>query len=47
MSKAIKKVIAEFLSEEAKVNKDIVVLCSDSAAPAPSAPMPKNTAANS
>lgn len=30
MSKAIKKVIAEFLSEEAKVNKDIVVLCSDS-----------------
>ena len=30
MSKAIKKVIAEFLSEEAKVNKDIVVLCSAS-----------------
>lgn len=30
MSKAIKKVIAEFLGEEAKTNKDIVVLCSDS-----------------
>ena len=30
MSKAIKKVIAEFLGEEAKNNKDIVVLCSDS-----------------
>ena len=30
MSKAIKKAIAEFLSEEAKTNKDIVVLCSDS-----------------
>lgn len=30
MSKAIKKVIAEFLQEEADVNKDIVVLCSDS-----------------
>lgn len=30
MSKAIKKVIAEFLGEEAKTNKDIIVLCSDS-----------------
>lgn len=30
MSKAIKKVIAEFLQEEASENKDIVVLCSDS-----------------
>ncbi len=30
MSKAIKKVIAEFLQEEADRNKDIVVLCSDS-----------------
>lgn len=30
MSKAIKKVIAEFLGEAAKTNKDIVVLCSDS-----------------
>ncbi len=30
MSKAIKKAIAEFLGEEAKTNKDIVVLCSDS-----------------
>lgn len=30
MSKAIKKVIAEFLGEEAKTHKDIVVLCSDS-----------------
>ena len=30
MSKVIKKVIAEFLGEEAKTNKDIVVLCSDS-----------------
>lgn len=30
MSKAIKKVIAEFLGEEAKTNKDIVVFCSDS-----------------
>lgn len=30
MSKAIKKAIAEFLGEEAKKNKDIVVLCSDS-----------------
>ena len=30
MSKACKKVIAEFLQEEAKTNKDIVVLCSDS-----------------
>ncbi len=30
MSKAIKKVIAEFLQEEADANKDIVVLCSDS-----------------
>lgn len=30
MSKAIKKVIAEFLGEEAKTNKDIVILCSDS-----------------
>ena len=30
MSKAIKKVIAEFLGEETKTNKDIVVLCSDS-----------------
>lgn len=30
MSKAIKTAIAEFLGEEAKKNKDIVVLCSDS-----------------
>lgn len=30
MSNAIKKAVADFLSEEAKTNKDIVVLCSDS-----------------
>lgn len=30
MSNAIKKAVADFLSEEAKTNKDIIVLCSDS-----------------
>ncbi len=30
MSNAIKKAVADFLSEEAKTNKDVIVLCSDS-----------------
>lgn len=47
MSKAIKKVIAEFLSEEAKVIKISLSFAVTPAVPVLSALMPKNTVTNS